>query len=755
MKTMNSIEPASTLRQSAAVHPSATSVAGGSPDDAEPSLGAGGTISRRITPEGVCVLIFDRPDSSANIFDRQTMLELDAQLDFVSGNLGLRGLVIASAKPTIFIAGADLNALAEAIDQGSEESPSRLSEMLELGQRVFNRLAALSLPKIAAIHGACAGGGYELCLACDWRIATDDRATRIGLPETRIGIIPAWGGSTRLPRLIGLPTALKVILDGRLRSAAEALKLGMIDEIVSADGLVEAACRIVESRGLALWTPRGGFRMALANHFGTAAVVRRFTRRRVLRATRGNYPAPLKALAVVSRGIFLPVEDALDLERVAALELARTDVCRNLLRIHFLQERAKKAAGRSSSKSRSRVGRAAVIGAGVMGAEIANLLATKGVSAALKDINQSQLDRGVSRIKQLLDEALARDLLTLPEARDAMNRIHPTVSGEALAGAEVVVEAAVEDLELKRGLVREIEARVGPRALIATNTSALSVSRIADAAEHPERIVGLHFFNPVHRMPLVEVVRGEDTDEGALRRAVEFAQQIGKVPVVVADSPGFLVNRILAPYLVEAGWLFDACGDAAGIDEAMLAFGMPMGPLRLMDEIGLDVAAHVVATLRLSLGERFAPPSLFERMREAGLLGRKTGRGFYDYSETSVRPNRSAADLRGGADVRRRPSAARISDRLVALMLNEALRCLGEEIVEDAEDIDLAMILGAGFAPHTGGPLRLLDALGAAKLVSRLKSLCESEGDRFAPCDLLLETAEFKQTIHPWKGVFS
>lgn len=751
MKTMNSIEPASTLLSSVAIRPSATDIAGGNPDCAASSVGAGGTIGRRITQEGICVLTFDRPDSSANIFDRRTMLELDAQLDFVSGNLGLRGLVVASAKPTIFIAGADLNALAEAIAQSPEESPSRLGEMLELGQRVFTRLAALSLPKVAAIHGACAGGGYELCLACDWRIATDDRATKIGLPETRIGIIPAWGGSTRLPRLIGLPRALSVILEGRLHSAAEALKLGMIDEIVSANGLVEAACRRIESRGLALRTPRSSFRMVLTNSVGAAAVIRRFTRSRILRKTRGNFPAPLKALEVVTRGVFLPPDDSLDLERAAALELGRTEVCRNLLHVHFLQECAKKAVARAGSQSRSRVGKAAVIGAGVMGAGIANLLATKGVSVALKDIDPSQLDKGVSRIKQSLDTELARGHLTLREARDAINRIHPTVNGEALADAEIVIEAAVEKLELKRELVREIETRVGPRAVIATNTSALSVSRIADAAERPGRVAGLHFFNPVHRMPLVEVVRGEVTDEAALSRAVSFAVQIGKVPVVVADSPGFLVNRILTPYLAEAGRLFEEGVDAKTIDEAMLTFGMPMGPLRLIDEIGMDIAAHVANALEAGLGERFAASGILTRMRDAGFLGRKAGQGFYDYSSVRPRIHAGAEALRSRGKGRRL-SSAEVSDRLVALMLNEAMRCLSEEIVEDAEDVDLAMILGAGFAPHTGGPLRYLDALGAARLVARLGSLFRTEGARFAPCDLLLETAELKQTIYPRKG---
>lgn len=721
------------------------------PAAAESSAGDGRLIRRHVTPGGICVLTFDRRNSSANIFDRRTMLELDGQLEFVSMTPRLLGLVLTSAKPGIFVAGADLNALAEAIDHSREGSTARLSEMLELGQRIFNRLAALSLPKVAAIHGACAGGGYELSLACDWRMATGDRATRIGLPETRLGILPAWGGSTRLPRVIGLPDALKVILDGRLHSALEALKLGMIDQVVPRNRLIRTACELIESRGLALRRSRNSFRMTLTNNRVAASLIRGLSRRKILRKTRGNYPAPMKALEVVTRGSSMPLDDSLDLEREAALELARTEACRNLLRVHFLQERSKKASGRTRSRSRSLIGSAAVIGAGVMGAGIAHWLATKGVSVALKDIDHSRLDKGVSRIKRLLEGAVARDLLSLVEARDAMRRVLPTVDGGAVAASELVIESAVEDLDVKRDLIREIEGRVGPRAVVATNTSALSVSRIADGAERPERVVGLHFFNPVRRMPLVEVVRGEDTDDATMDRAVDFALQMGKTPVVVADSPGFLVNRILTPYLVEAGRMFEAGGDAVRIDQAMLAFGMPMGPLRLIDEIGVDVALHVAESLRASLGERFAPPPLLGRMRSAGLLGRKAGLGFYDYSESPARPNRGALAL-SPEGARRREAVSGTGDRLIALMLNESLRCLSEEIVEDPEDLDLAMILGAGFAPQTGGPLRYADALGASLLVSRLEAFRAVEGERFAPCDLLLETAELNQTIYPRKG---
>ena len=515
---------------------------------------------------GIHVLTFDRPNSGANIFDVETLTELDAKVSDIGQSA--TGIVFISAKPSIFIAGADLRAL-------ESLTGDALRDFIALGQSVFNRIAALPCPTVAAIHGACVGGGYELCLACRRRIATAARATKIGLPETQLGILPAWGGSTRLPRLIGLQNALDIILGGKTVPAKAALKRGMIDDIAPQESLRDAALQ-----WLAKPTPAKRRRHSLDRL--SVKVIEPIARRRMLEKSRGHYPALPKALEVITLGINDSIAVSLQREREAVLELAATPECRNLIRVFHLQERAKKLRVPGAGTP-APIARVAVIGAGLMGASIAQWLSARGLRVLMRDIDPERVADGMRRVSGLYRDAVKRRLLDATEARDGMDRISPVTGETPLDAVDLVIEAAVEKMDLKKRIFARLDETTPPHTLLATNTSALSITQLATSTSHPERVVGIHFFNPVHRMPLVEVITGNGTSTETAASALRFVQAIGKMPVLVHDSPGFLVNRILLPYMVEAADLFAQGGAVQEIDSAMLDFGMPMGPLRLTD----------------------------------------------------------------------------------------------------------------------------------------------------------------------------
>ncbi|HTV39510.1 MAG TPA: 3-hydroxyacyl-CoA dehydrogenase NAD-binding domain-containing protein [Candidatus Sulfotelmatobacter sp.] len=684
------------------------------------------TIHRTIRDDGICLLTLDRAGSSANIFDRATLDELREELDFIEPRAGtLKGVIFTSAKRSIFIAGLDLKTI------GEKASAAEIREIIELGQAQFNRISMLRIPTVAAIHGAAVGGGFEIALACDWRIASPDRATKIGLPETKIGLLPAWGGLTRLPRLIGLPKALDVILEGKTPAARGALRLGMIDDIVPAENLVAFAVKKIQ-KGKPERTGHW-----VVNNPVAAKLIAKKLRPELLRKTRGHYPAVVKAMEVAVRGVSESVSGSLELERDAILELAQGDACRNLIRIFFLQERAKKLPAAADSKP---VSHAAVIGAGVMGAGIAQWLSSRGLPVLLRDVNAEQVARGMSSIAKIYNDGVKRHVLNRQEARDGIDRVFPAPNEAPLRQVDLVIEAAVENLELKKTIFQRLDALAGDETILATNTSALPISDLAGGTRTPERILGLHFFNPVHRMQLVEVVNAQQTAPEVLGRAVKFVRQIGKLPVVVKDSPGFLVNRILMPYLIEAGNLFENGARIEDIDDAMLDFGMPMGPLRLIDEVGVDVSLHVARTLTAHFGNRMKIPALLTRMMDAKMLGRKSGTGFYAHEKKDARPNPGVMPFVLGQ------SAAGFSkdelrERMAFLMVNESARCLEEQIVAAPEDVDFAMITGTGFAPFRGGPLRYADSLGAETLVGAMNNLVDRGAEYFAPCDLLKQMA--------------
>jgi 3-hydroxyacyl-CoA dehydrogenase / enoyl-CoA hydratase / 3-hydroxybutyryl-CoA epimerase len=695
-----------------------------------PAVARAPMIRREIGKDRICVLTFDRAESGANIFDETTLDELNEHLEFIENDASIRGLIIASAKKSIFVAGADLKTLLKQAQSGE------MRAFIAKGQQIFNRLAGLKIPSVAAIHGASAGGGYEVALACDYRIATDDPATKIGLPETTLGLIPAWGGCTRLPRLIGTEKAGEVILKGKLYSAQEASKLGLVDEIASRDQLVDRAKkklrdgkRKMEERAPASPASQG---LRPPKHTGNAA--------------------PDRADQIINKSLSIPAEESFRLELDAIVELGETESTQNLIRNFFLAEKYKK--GAPSKAPAEKVIHAAVIGAGVMGSGIAQWLSSRGVTVILRDVAREQIERGLANIDKTYADAVKRGLMTEQRAKEGRARICGSTAPMELRDVRFVIEAAFENLEVKKEVFRELAMEAGPKTIVATNTSALPVSTLADLTVSPEQVIGMHFFNPVSRMRLVEVIIAKQTSADTRERTLAFARQVGKLPVVVRDSPGFLVNRVLFPYLLDAAELFESGLHPAKIDNALLEWGMPMGPLRLIDEIGVDITMDIGNTLEKAYGRRDHVPAVLLWLRDREMLGRKTGAGFYTYQGKTQTPNESVIGWRRGLhgepegaegpnippdwhrDPRLRLDEEDLARRLVLLMVNEAARCVEERVVDSPEGADYGMILGTGFAPFRGGPLRFADHLGLKKVVEELEQLAQTE-EKFLPCEIL------------------
>ena len=700
---------------------------------------------RREIENGICLLTFDRPESGANIFDAVTLSDLDQQLDFIEEKDSLEGVVILSGKKSIFVAGADLKTLLQQAQTGE------IRAFIAEGQRIFNRLAALKIPTCAAIHGACAGGGYEITLACDWRVASDDPVTRIGLPETTLGLVPAWGGCTRLPRLIGVEKAAEVILTGKLYSAAEAKQLGLVDEVVAREKLLEAARKKLRdgkkpSPSPLPWGEADG---------GAAGEGKPSPPRR----TSGNL-APARALEIIRKN--LPLDQSLAAELDAIVEFGKTDATQNLIRNFFLAEKYKRG---SSKQTPEKITHAAVIGAGIMGSGIAQWLSSRGVSVILRDVGTEELTRGLANIEKTYADAVKRGIMTEEKAKEGRARIVASSAPIEMRDVQVVIEAASEKLEIKKQIFRDLAQKAPHAAMLATNTSALPISDLAAETKTPDRVIGLHFFNPVSRMKLVEVVVGTETSDDTIGRALGFVRQIAKLPVIVRDSPGFLVNRVLFPYLLEAAELFENGVSGQEIDDVLLQWGMPMGPLRLIDEIGADITVDIANTLEKAYGPRDRAPKILREMQSAKLLGRKSGAGFYKYEGKSQTENAEiekwrtspvipsgVEGTRGGTlkEAQRDPSTPvaaatsaqdDVSFRLMSLMVNEAARCLEEKVVASPEDADYGMILGTGFPAWRGGPLRFAEKFGIKKLVEEMEKLARTN-EKYVPCTLLRKHAQ-------------
>ncbi len=670
-----------------------------------PAVVSAPMIRRETSDDHICVLTFDRPDSGANIFDAATLDELNEQLDGVEKDASLRGLILASAKKSIFVAGADLKTLLQGARTGE------MREFIERGQQVFNRLANLGIPTVAAIHGASAGGGYEVALACDYRVASDAPATRIGLPETTLGLIPAWGGCTRLPRLIGASDAAAVILKGKLYSAQEAFKLGLVDDVAPQDQLLDSARQMLRTEKRKM--------------VGSSRRDDRTPQRGVPTRVAGNRALEC-AGEIISKTLSISPDESLRLELEGIVDLGKTESTQNLIRNFFLAEKYKKGTSRMASE---KVVHAAVIGAGVMGSGIAQWLSSRGVTVILRDVARQQIDRGLANIEKIYADAVKRGLMPEEKAKQGRARICGSTAPMELRDVQFVIEAASEKMEIKKEVFRELAMEAGPKSVIATNTSALPVSELADMTVSPEHVIGLHFFNPVSRMKLVEVVIAKQTSDETRDRSLAFVRE-----------------------------LFESGVDAERIDRALVEWGMPMGPLRLIDEIGVDISIDIGNTLEKAYGQRDHVPTVLLWLRDQQMLGRKTGAGFYKYEGKMQTPNESLAQWRRGLhgepegaegpnippdrhrDPRLRLNQEEMTHRLIFLMVNEAARCVEDEVVESPEDADYGMILGTGFAPVRGGPLRFAEHLGVSKVFEELERLAQTE-EKFSPCEILKKHA--------------
>ncbi len=712
-----------------------------------------GTPAERVVlalDDGIATVRLAPADAGVVTLTRARLESLEQAFAALAGEAKLRGVVVAGPGPGMFCAGADV-ALIRDVATASEGEAAAAR-----GQAIFARLRALQVPVVAAIEGPCLGGGLELALCCDVRVASDHPATQLGLPEVKLGILPGFGGTQSLPRLIGLPKALELILQGKLLRPARARKAGVVDRVVPASKLLAAAREECERlaaagkkaprralRGAAFWLSRTPLRALVVRQAGKS-----------LRTGQARfYPAPRAALASCVRAFTAPAAAGLAAEAKALGELIVTPVSKGLVHLFFLTERAKRLGKQPAARE---LQRAVVVGGGVMGAGIAGLFAEKGLRTRLVDVDLAPLARAKARLQQELDKRARRGQLERHEVQAVQDHLAIGTEQGSLHATDLWLEAVVEDLAVKQRLFADAIARGLPEtAILATNTSSLSVTAMAAPMHAPQRLVGIHFFNPPEKMPLVEVIRGEHTDEATVATACRLAVRLGKFPVVVADSPGFLVNRCLAPYVDEAARLLLEGTSPETIDAAMLDFGMPMGPCRLLDEIGWDVAAKVSAVMHAAFPDRMVPCELFDAMAAAKALGRKTGGGLYGARGTGEGPGRTVlAQLRArrGTPGRQAPRTE-LLHRLVYPLVDEAYRCLDEGIVAGEDDLDLGLVMGIGFPPFTGGVTQFARREGLAAIVAALDGLARGGGQRFQPSDGLRRRSLAAAATAPGAGI--
>ncbi|WP_202839939.1 3-hydroxyacyl-CoA dehydrogenase NAD-binding domain-containing protein [Luteimonas saliphila] len=658
-----------------------------------------------LRPDGVLVLSFDREGESVNTFAQDVLLELDGLLE----RLALeppRGLVLRSAKQKGFIAGADIREFAEFDRRGT------IGDSIRRGQQVFQRLAELPCPTVSAIHGFCMGGGTEISLACDYRIASNDPSTRIGLPEVKLGIYPGWGGSVRLPRLVGAPAAMDVMLTGRTLSASSARAMGLVDKVVEPALLLDEAVKLAlegrqrpfKQRFLGWITNTWPVRQVLA-----PVLVKQVARK----ARKEHYPAPY-ALIETWRRSGGGIQSRLSAERRSVVKLAGTPTARNLTRVFFLQERLKGLGG----KEPHGIAHVHVVGAGVMGGDIAAWSAYKGFRVTLQDREQKYIDGALARAQDLFAKKV-RDEAKRPEVAA---RLKSDLAGDGVREADLVIEAIIEQAEAKRELYATVEPRLKTDALLTTNTSSIPLEELTGDLARPAQFAGLHYFNPVALMPLVEIVRHDAMAATTEQRLAAFCKALDKLPVPVAGTPGFLVNRLLFPYMLEAALAYSEGIPGPVIDRAAVKYGMPMGPIELIDTVGLDVAYGVGQELAPFLGLSI-PPAL-ATPPEQGKRGKKDGQGLYAWEDGKPKKPEVAKDYKAPDD---------LEDRLILPLLNEAVAALHDGVVEDADLLDAGVIFGTGYAPFRGGPIQTIRETGADVLLGRLMALQAKYGDRFAP----------------------
>lgn len=705
--------------------------------------------ARLVIEDDVAWIHLDDPTKSVNTLSGRYTAWFEATLDKVEKE-PLKGLVLISDKPGYFIVGADIEEL-----QAFKE-PSEVLETIRNGHRFTRRLAALPFPVVAAIDGSCLGGGLELSLCCDARVATHAKHTKLGLPEVLLGLFPGLGGTQRLPRLIGVADALPIILTGSPVSAKKAKRLGLVDSVCHPTALREAALKAVAwgKPGTEGYSgPRGHSKLPLgkaaADFLAHTPVARKLVfdkaRDGVMKKTGGHYPAPLKAIEVVQEGITLPLEEALELEATEFAKLVVSPTAKNLISIFFTKN-AVDAHAKKLGKKAHPVEKVGVLGAGFMGAGVAQVLAHKGYEVLLKDRDHEALGRGLKQCSDLFGGLVKRRKYRPVEQKEAMARITPTVDYQGFGHLPIVIEAVFEDVGVKHQVIRETEAAASEDLIFASNTSTIPIARLAEASQRPENVIGMHFFSPVHKMPLLEIIRHEKTSEVALATTVEVGRKMGKTIIVVNDGPGFFTSRVLGPFCNEALWCLSQGARIDEIDHVMTKWGWPVGPLALLDEVGIDIAHHAGTVLAEYAGDRVEASPIFDRMLEEGRIGRKAGRGFYKYRTHPKRVDRTVYELLGWE--RNRIDHEEIAERCWMQMLNEVARCMEDGVIKNPKDVDIGVIFGFGFPPFRGGILREADRLGVDYVVGRLSTYAEQYGRRLEPAKLLQDMAKKGKKFH-------
>jgi 3-hydroxyacyl-CoA dehydrogenase/enoyl-CoA hydratase/3-hydroxybutyryl-CoA epimerase len=709
------------------------------------------------------------PGEKVNKLSKKVIHEMEGlipQLESLGSQGKIDVLVLKSGKSGNFIAGADIELIQSA------KTSTEAEELSRTGQKLLDRWEDLPFATVAAIDGAALGGGCEFSLACTAIVMSNSSSAKIGLPEVLLGLIPGMGGCVRLPRKVGLATALDMILTGKTLSGDRAYKAGLVEACLPKENFEDAVYRWVHMNSSAL---KAGERLAKEPKLGgmggpvgsllektpMRSVVFKKAREGVLSKTKGHYPAPLEAIDVIqatSSGYGSKLrgserERAMVREAKGFGKVAITDISKNLIRLFFLTEGVKKSKGLlpGVTAQEHAVQHAAVLGAGVMGGGIAQLFAEKDIPTRMKDLNTQALSLGIQSASKIFQKKVKRKRMTQRQYLQKLNYIAPVVDFSGFKSTDLVVEAIVENMDIKKKVLKELEGQVQANCAIASNTSSLSITEMQTALEHPARFVGMHFFNPVSKMPLIEVIRGSKTSDEAVATVFQFSKQLGKTPIVVKDAPGFLVNRLLAPYLNEAVYLLVEGAPIPEIDRAMLDFGMPMGPMELIDEVGVDVGEKVAHILHDAFGARMNPAPLNKKVIDAGRLGKKNGKGLYQYEGPKLTKTLDPEiySIIGVTPKEKSIAEEEIVERCILPMINEASRCLEEGIVASASEVDLGMIMGTGFPPFRGGLLRYADTLGAKTIVERLKKYQSRFGARYEPAPAMIARAEHGQKFYP------
>ena len=701
-----------------------------------------------VLDDAIALLTIDLPGKPVNTLGRDVMLELANHVADLAARDGIRGLLVRSGKPGQYIAGANLHELGLLVDASDE----LIEEGLSSGHDVFTAIGDLPFPTVALVDGKCLGGGTELVLAMDERIAVDAAGVDLVLPEVKIGLFPAWGGSQRLARLVGLHHAIEIICGGAPVTARRAAELGLVFDAVDAESLVDEGKRLIQwlaedNRYLDIREKRRapmGLSDDQANFsFAVAAG-------QVMLKTKGHYPAPLAAIEAMQQGLNRPLAEGLEIERECARQIVGSEISGNMIRLFFMQNRLGQDAGGPTDTAPRSVQRIGVLGAGLMGSGITTAAARRGLPATMVDVDNERLAAGLENAAAVVESRIKIGRATPEDVGRMMALISTSTSHAALADCDVVIEAVTENEELKTSIYGQLADTLGPDTILASNTSTISVTRMASTVPDAERFAGMHFFNPVDRMQLVEVIRGAESSDETLATLVALARRLGKTPIVVKDCPGFLVNRILLPYMAESLQLLREGASADAIDRAATKFGMPMGPIALHDLVGLDTALFAGQVVSAAFADRAIEMPILEDLVKAGRLGKKSGRGIRQFVgrrgkpapdpefETFLEPHRlESGDF----------STRDLQDRLFLPMLLEATRVMEEEIVREPAHADMGLILGIGFPPFRGGLLRWCDSLGAGEILKRLEPFVEL-GPRFAPTDSLATMASNNSTWH-------